>query len=444
LLLPRPALSPQGAEVITAYTWVGALSRMGGAALQIGRQRCLSIGRQRRNIERWAAGAGTRHAVKLLHLVGAALVSAALFVAPAAAQVGTGWTAYTPSARVQTRGCGAHSASAGVDTFRLTCDATSGDNRAEARVENDYSSGTNQFEGEVRVVSLDGSNVSLKQTFMPNNGAFLMLGVSTGGRLYSVGDNFELATGIIGRWVRINTVHDVAAGTHQIYVDGVLKATKTGGRQVAWHDKYGTYRLGSGHGPIVAEWRNIRYFRGGRATGGTTPPPPPPADGGTPEVGGTGGTGGSGGTSGSGGTGGSAGTGGSGGGAGSGSVGTGGSGGGAAGGSGGTGGSGGGAGSGSGGTSGNAGTSGGGSGGAAGAAGMATGGTGAGGSAGRGGRGGAAGASASGGGGAPAPAPASAGGCAVGGRPRSGAAPLLLALGLLAARLRRAGRRPRP
>src|SRR4029450_1944241 len=118
------------------------------------------------------------------------------------------------------------------------------------RIENDYTSGMHQFEGEVRVLSLPGTNVSLKQTFMPNNGAFLMLGGSTGGRLYSVGDNAELATGIVGRWVRINTIHNVSAGTHEIYADGMLKYTKTGGRQVAWHDKYGTYRLGSGHGPI--------------------------------------------------------------------------------------------------------------------------------------------------------------------------------------------------
>jgi hypothetical protein len=201
---------------------------------------------------------------------------------PARAQIGSGWTEYNPPERLQTRGCGAHSASGDVQTFRLTCGDSSGDNRAEQRIENDYSSGTNQFQGEVRVVSLGGSNVSLKQTFMPENGAFLMLAVDGTGRLYSVGGGGDLATGVIGRWIRINTIHDVSAGRHELYVDGELKGMKGGARQVPWHDKYGTYRLGSGRGPIVAEWRNVRYFRGGRGGPGGPTPPPPAADSGAP------------------------------------------------------------------------------------------------------------------------------------------------------------------
>ena len=191
------------------------------------------------------------------------------------AQIGSGWSSYSPSMNLQLRGCGAHSASGGVETFRLTCSSTSGDNRAEQRIQNDYTSGTNQFEGEVRVVSLGGSNISLKQTFMPNDGAFLMIAVASGGRLYSVGNSGDLATGIVGSWLRLNTIHDVGAGTHRIYVNGSLRYTKTGGRQVAWHDKYGTYRLGSGHGPITAEWRNVHFWRNGSPSGGTNPTPTP-------------------------------------------------------------------------------------------------------------------------------------------------------------------------
>jgi hypothetical protein len=212
-------------------------------------------------------------------LLGGALL---LLSNPAAAQVGSGWTEYMPGKTLQTRGCGAHSASGGVETFQVTCADTSGDNRAEDRIQDDYTSGTRQFQGEVRVVSLPGTNISVKQTFMRDNGAFLMIGVSMNGRLYSVGDNGELATEVIGRWVRINTVHDVGAGTHQIYVDGVLKVTKTGARQVAWYNKYGSYRLGSGHGPITVEWRNTRFWKDGRSEGG--PPAPPPADAGASPV----------------------------------------------------------------------------------------------------------------------------------------------------------------
>jgi hypothetical protein len=205
-----------------------------------------------------------------------AVLALLTFSTAAHAQIGSGWTAYSPGMNLQLRGCGAHSASGGVETFRLTCSSTSADNRAEQRITNDYSSGTNQFEGEVRVVSLGGMNVSLKQTFMPQNGAFLMIAVGSGGRLYSVGNSGDLATGIVGNWVRLNTIHTYSNGNHQIYINGSIKYTKTGGRQVPWHDKYGSYRLGSGRGPITVEWRNVRFWRGGTSGGGGNTPTPTP------------------------------------------------------------------------------------------------------------------------------------------------------------------------
>src|SRR5688572_30286338 len=141
----------------------------------------------RRDRRRWRMA---RNSVCKVSLAGVAAWLA--LAVPAAAQVGSGWNAYTPTMRLQLRGCGAHSSSNGVETFRLTCSDTTNDNRAEQRIENDYSSGTRQFQGEVRVVSLGGTNISLKQTFMPQNGAFLMIAVATGGRLYSVGNSGDL------------------------------------------------------------------------------------------------------------------------------------------------------------------------------------------------------------------------------------------------------------
>ena len=251
----------------------------------------------------------------------AVVVFGTLALAPslARAQLGSGWTQYSPPETLQIRGCAAHSAEGGVDQFRVTCATMGGDNRAEHRTMNDYSSGTNQFEGEIRVVT-SGTNIIVKQTFMPNRGAFFMMAVSADGRLYLHGGGGDVLPGVVGRWVKINTIHDVNAGTHRVYADGVLRTTKSGGPQVAWHDKYGSYRSQSGRGPAVVEWRNIKYFRGGRAPDGLNPPPPPPADAGVPEPradaatgsdgarGADTGTGGSGGTAGSGGTGGSGGT----------------------------------------------------------------------------------------------------------------------------------------
>ena len=63
-----------------------------------------------------------------------------------------------------------------------------------------------------------------------------------------------------------------------------LKVTKSGGGQVAWHDKFGSYRSQSGRGPVVVEWRNARFWRGGRSTGGANPAPPAPVDAGVPDA----------------------------------------------------------------------------------------------------------------------------------------------------------------
>jgi hypothetical protein len=190
-------------------------------------------------------------------------------VGTAWAQIGSGWTQYQPSKKLQLRGCGEHNGS-GTERFELTCDTSGSDNRAEQRIQNDYTSGTRQFEGEVRVVSLDGTNISLKQTFMPNNGPFLLIAVANNGRLYTVGDGAgsNLATIKRGQWTRINTVHDVDDGTIEIYINGSLRYTKPNARKVAWHDKYGAYRTSSGRGPVQVEWRNVRFFRDG-STGKT-------------------------------------------------------------------------------------------------------------------------------------------------------------------------------
>jgi hypothetical protein len=190
-------------------------------------------------------------------------------VGTAWAQIGSGWKEYQPSKKLQLRGCGEHGGGS-TERFELTCDSTDADNRAEQRIQNDYTSGTRQFEGEVRVVSLDGTNISLKQTFMPNNGPFLLIAVANSGRLYTVGDGAgsNLATIKRGQWTRINTVHDVEEGTIEIYINGSLRYTKPNARKVAWHDKYGSYRTSSGRGPVQVEWRNVRFFRDG-STGKT-------------------------------------------------------------------------------------------------------------------------------------------------------------------------------
>ncbi len=195
--------------------------------------------------------------MKLRLIAGATVVLAILVVgAPRAhAEVeGGGWTSYSPSFRIQERGCG------DVDglTFRLTCSTDSGDQRAERRYDT-YSSGIRQFEGYFRITSMGGSRISLKQTFK-TTGAYFMLAVERGGRLYSVDGGTTIATGAtIGTTVRVNTVHDVGDEI-RVYINGSRRYTADS-ESGSFYDKFGAYRTSSGEGPATVEWSGIRFWR---------------------------------------------------------------------------------------------------------------------------------------------------------------------------------------
>jgi Carbohydrate binding module (family 35) len=184
-------------------------------------------------------------------------------------QVGSGWTQYFPSMHLQEVGNVSHSTSGGTETFSINTSDSSSEQRCEERVEDDFSSGTRQFEGFVKVTSLSGSGISLKQTFQANNGAFLMVAIKSdnSGTLYDVHSGATLATGVIGVSVRVNTVTDVGASKTYEYINGSLKNTISGG-STPFYNKYGTYRLGSGHGPITAQWSGMKYWQGGSISGG--------------------------------------------------------------------------------------------------------------------------------------------------------------------------------
>jgi hypothetical protein len=186
-----------------------------------------------------------------------------------------GWTAYQPMRVIHFEGAGANPAlvgrpatgtqtdtycnytnTNGVELFKMTKNPAGVRQRCEARVQNGYSSGIQQFEGDVRVTSGDGTCVL--QIFK-----FLMLVAypQNGGELHQHSQAF-LASGVFGKWVHVNTVHDVAAGKVDIYLDCVKKLTIPQAAPSAadgWYNKYGVYNLG---GQLAqSEWKNVKYYR---------------------------------------------------------------------------------------------------------------------------------------------------------------------------------------
>ena len=184
----------------------------------------------------------------------AVLMLVSLFVVPAHAQIGSGWTPYSPSFTLQLEGCGAAS---GLN-FKLTCSATSGFQRAERRYVN-ITASQSQFQGTVTVTSLIGDRISLKQTFQDNIGPWNLIAVKKPGTLYEVEGGATLASYTIGTAVRINTITNTVNHTTQVYINGSLRETKTGGHNL--YDKFGTYRTSSGKGPVAATWSNVQFWK---------------------------------------------------------------------------------------------------------------------------------------------------------------------------------------
>ena len=186
-----------------------------------------------------------------------------------------GWTAYQPEKSLQFEGGGTsggiishpdgsnisddhctYTNMGGVELFKMTKNPAGVRQRCEMRVKNGYRTGTQMFEGDVRVTAGDGTCVH--QVFK-----FLMLVAypKNGGELHQHSQTF-LASGVFGKWVHVNTVHDTAAGKVDIYIDCVKKLTINQSAPDAadgWYHKYGVYNLG---GPYAqSEWRDVRFYR---------------------------------------------------------------------------------------------------------------------------------------------------------------------------------------
>ncbi len=122
-----------------------------------------------------------------------------------------------------------------------------------------FPSGTHQFEGYFKIISMGGSRICLKQTFN-TTGPFFLLAVERRGRLYSVHGGDTIATGAtVGTKLRVNTVHEMGKSL-KVYINGSLKQTipSPSGQLL---DKFGTYRMASGNGPITVEWSDIRFWQ---------------------------------------------------------------------------------------------------------------------------------------------------------------------------------------
>lgn len=185
-----------------------------------------------------------------------ALALALALAASAHAQVATGpWSSWSPSYSIQEVGTG------NVDglNFTISSTSTTSEQRAERRYQT-FSTGSRQFEGYVRVNSLGGDRISLKQTFQDGVGPWNIISVKKPGSLYETMGGATLSSYSIGSTIRINTVTYTGSDKVAVYINGSMKEEIYGGAG-AYYDKFGAYRTNSGYGPISVTWSNIRFWQ---------------------------------------------------------------------------------------------------------------------------------------------------------------------------------------
>lgn len=172
------------------------------------------------------------------------------------AQVATGpWSSWSPTYNTQLVGSGAVSGS----TYSISSTSTSTEQRAERRYQT-FTTGSKQFQGSVKVNSLGGDRICLKQTFQDGVGPWNMVAVKKPGSLYEVEGGATLASYSIGSTVRINTVTYTGSDHVAVYVNGSMVEDVTGGSG-SYYDKLGTYRTGSGAGPVSATWTSVQFWQ---------------------------------------------------------------------------------------------------------------------------------------------------------------------------------------
>jgi hypothetical protein len=204
------------------------------------------------------------------------------------AQIGSGWSSYSPTMKIHLDDenglqiyswtsyksvgsgsiCADYQYTSSTDTHRFRI-LDNRSNRAEIRLENEYSSGKRQFQGYVKFSSpLD--NECLMQIFGSSSGATLTMTrgySSSGGSIRCTGTggsvtfgSTTLATSCYGVEKRINVIH---YQDHYVrwYVNGTEKCEQTDTESgITNYHKFGCYGT-LNTGAVTVYWRAVRHYR---------------------------------------------------------------------------------------------------------------------------------------------------------------------------------------
>ena len=202
-----------------------------------------------------------------------------LLAASASAQIGSGWTLQAFSERFEyesndilitispppasfNNGYCEYDNTGGVETFQLL---SSHSNRAEIRPNDDYSSGSRQFQADVSV-SPPSVDECIHQIFNDSAAPYLLLREETNSNgslkvaLHTGGGASNLATNLYGVWFRLNSINNMNNSNVCLYVNGSLvwSGQNPGGTFYTKYGAYGTHTI-----PAQIQFKNVKLFSGG-------------------------------------------------------------------------------------------------------------------------------------------------------------------------------------
>lgn len=134
--------------------------------------------------------------------------------------------------------------------------------RSELRMNNNYTSGRHQFEGDVYIVS-GSAGTDIMQVFGGSTHAtaiMLKIHSASSGTIKRY-DNETLMTSAYNKWIHVNVQHDADNGRIYVYLNKVLKGNYADRGNATHYFKCGVYNISGSRSET--RWKNVKYWKNG-------------------------------------------------------------------------------------------------------------------------------------------------------------------------------------
>jgi Ricin-type beta-trefoil lectin domain-like len=199
-------------------------------------------------------------------------------ITTAQAQIGSGWSQFNPSKsysgwdqsqRYSISGTTEHFWNYKTDPMVISGSGP----RSEWKVNDDYSSGSHQFQGSFNAEDSEYGYTTFQIFGNATSGATaLQLQLRGSGDLRHYNDT-TLVSGCWGVYHRVNVIHYTGTGNIEVWINGSKKGTWDDGGTTTHYTKYGCYDVGTTSTTTSRTgcyWQDVKFFKDGGATLDTT------------------------------------------------------------------------------------------------------------------------------------------------------------------------------